>query len=199
MKKIVFGLIATVVFGHIGNAQKKVTIVDIKGIEVGIFVDVDEKDSFKEFYLFQYNEQNLQQILEKKLALSEIGKDFIRLKSDRGENILFTLNPELKREEDISIDGYGLSFRKGNYTLISVENPTLISDLLLLNGERIAPATKCDSGGAGSSECSTDGGAAGFGASCSVKCNKGYYSCCNDNLNECRCRPEKKSLSIAPN
>lgn len=44
----------------------------------------------------------------------------------------------------------------------------------------------CDSGGAGSSSCSTSCGGLSAGKTCSVNCGTGYHSCCD--LGKCKCQ-----------
>jgi hypothetical protein len=170
------------------HAQTKIKLIDIPNVEVGILLNVNEKNSFSELYVFQYSQYDLSKLLTaKSITLVDSDKDHVRLNVD--ENIyLFSLNPKLQKSNETLINGYGLSHRSGNYSISLIEKPTTVTDDLLLNGvSSVGKARKCDSGGAGSSECMTSAGALGGGSQCSVKCNKGYYSCCNDNVNECTC------------
>lgn len=189
MKKLILGLLLLLTFNNHCLAQKKVTIYDINGKEAGIFINMNDKNEFNEMFLFQYENFDLS-IFKKyeNITLIESNKNFIKLSCD--ETIYqLSLNPELKSEGINYIFGYGLSYRTGKYSLKLIENPKSISDIILLNGNNVNKAVpRCDSGGVGSSECSTNGGVIGAGASCTVKCNKGYYSCCMDAVNECTCR-----------
>jgi hypothetical protein len=189
MKKLILGLLVLLTISNHCLAQKKVTVYDINGKEAGIFINMNDKNEFNEMFLFQYENFDLS-IFKKyeNITLIESNKNFIKLSCD--ETIYeLSLNPELKSEGINYIYGYGLSYRTGKYSLKLIENPTSISDIILLNGNNVNKALpKCDSGGVGSSECTTNGGVIGTGASCSVKCNKGYHSCCMDAVNECTCR-----------
>lgn len=200
MKKITLTVMAFVMVLSTALAQKRVTLVDVKGAEVAILIDVDGKSSFKEFYLFQYEKQDLQKVLElKELTLVEVNEDFVKLKSENGQSVIFSLNPDLNNRDNMLVNGYGLSKRTGNFTLTENESPSSIFDLILYNGN-VVEGMSCHSGGPGSSECSVTPSDVNVGAtSCSVKCNKGYYSCCDDTIGECRCKPEKKTLTVAPN
>jgi len=90
--------------------------------------------------------------------------------------------------------GYGLSRRIGQWPL--VEGVPLVKAL----GSALASCSQgegevrvmsiCDSGGAGSTGCSTS--CAG-GGSCSVSCGQGYYSCCQVASCSCTC-----VTSVAP-
>lgn len=53
----------------------------------------------------------------------------------------------------------------------------------------------CHSGGEGASECSAESGSPMSG-NCSVSCRNGYYACCDDTRNECKCI--KESITHAP-
>ena len=197
MKKLLFGALATVLFPFIGNAQKKVSLVDVKGVEVAIIIDMKEDNTFTDFYLFQYDDIDFSKILNSKsITLMEAGKDMVRLKCD-DEIVFLTIDKEAKNENGPSFYGYGLSKRKGVFSLIENENPQTILDLILINNKAPGKLT-CHSGGAGSSECSVTPSNVSVGTTaCSVKCNAGYYSCCDDTVGECRCIKEKvKSTSI---
>ena len=181
------------------NAQKSVKLIDIKGSELAIIINIDKENSFSEFFLFQYENIDLAKVLEsKEIYLQDFGEDYVRLNTG-SETLLFTLDSNLKGEKDIVYEGYGISHRKANYTLEIVDNPITISDDLLIDGKRPSNVSNCTSGGVGSTECSIDSSPIVGGGSCSVKCGKGYYSCCDDTRNSCSCKAEKKSISTAKN
>lgn len=188
MKKIIIILIVIFTINNTCFSQKQASVYDINGKEAGIFIDLNDKNEFKEMFLFQYENMDLSIFSNyKDILLVEFDKDFIKLSCDN-KIYLLSLSPNQKDDNMSYISGYGLSHRTGNYSLKLVENPSTISDIILLNGNSVNKAKpKCDSGGTGSSECSTSGGVVGGGADCSVKCNKGYYSCCKDAVNECTC------------
>ena len=192
MKNLILGLIVLLTINNHCLAQKKVTVYDINGKEAGIFINMNDKNEFNEMFLFQYENFDLSILKKyKNITLIESNKNFIKLSCDE---VIFqlSLNSELKSEGINQINGYGLSYRTGEYSLKLIENPKNISEILLLNGKSVSiNSNKCDSGGQGSTGCSTDGGIASGGSSCSVTCGSGYYACCMDAVNECRCQPTK--------
>lgn len=88
--------------------------------------------------------------------------------------------------------GYGMSRRTGAWQVALDEvTGTAMTSLLpacasRANGEA-GIAAACDSGGEGSTSCST--GCAIGGGSCSTSCGSGYYSCCNRTACSCTCTP----------
>lgn len=198
MKKIVLILMSMLLINCSTNAQKKVQLVDVKNTEIAILVNVDENANFNEFYLFQYENIDVSEIVNaKSIYLLEANSDFIKLNCDDKYYYLTLDKDKIDSNEKFHV-GYGLAFHQGKFTLKPTDNPITLHDYLLFNGERVTSSPGgCDSGGVGSSECSTDGGVVGGGANCSVKCNRGYYSCCNDMRNECRCKAEPKKITKA--
>lgn len=198
MKNLILGIIVLLTVKNHCLAQKKVTVYDVKGKEAGIFINMNDKNEFDEMFLFQYENIDLSILKKyKNITLIESNKNFIKLSCDEVIYQL-SLNSELNSEDVNYINGYGLSYRTGEYSLKLIENPENISEILLLNGKSVSTnVNKCDSGGQGSTACSTDGGVAGGGASCSVTCGSGYYSCCMDAANECRCE-KSKTKTLTP-
>jgi hypothetical protein len=192
MKKFIFGLIATVMFGFVGNAQKSVKLVDIKGLEMAIIIDLQKNNSFSEFYLFQYNDLDFSKLITaNNVTLVQASLDNIILKND-SEVLSFSILG--KNNEFNKFIGYGISKRNGKFKLINYENPKEAMDLILSNNQvhRTAAIT-CHSGGVGSTECSATPSDLNVGAaSCSVHCGTGYHSCCNDTVGECKCKPNPK-------
>lgn len=197
MKKTVFALVMTILFYCNGMAQRKVSLIDIKGVEMAVILDKDD-DHFKEFYVFQYEGATGFVNSYSSITLIASDKETIKLKAD--EDILtFTLIKGYSNPNEKIVYGYGLSHRNGDYRLIDSQNPSSVMDLLNLTNVALSGDLSCHSGGVGSSECSTTGSdlgqIPGGGGGCSVKCNNGYYACCDGAKNECRCNPEKKNVS----
>lgn len=67
-----------------------------------------------------------------------------------------------------------------------------------IKGRSDGTSIVCSAGGPGSSSCSTsstlsgDLGSSGgsISTSCTVTCNSGYYACCNNFHNTCKCKKE---------
>ena len=57
MKKLVFGLIATILLTSYSFGQSKISFLDIKNKEIAIIID-NNNNTFKEYYLFQYDNQD---------------------------------------------------------------------------------------------------------------------------------------------
>jgi hypothetical protein len=92
--------------------------------------------------------------------------------------------------------GYGLSRRTGHWQLQGAFfTPGAVASLIPSCRKVAAPKAGgpsrsfgvdnyCDSGGIGSSNCSTG---CGSGGSCSTSCMGGYHSCCNQGTCQCTC------------
>jgi hypothetical protein len=192
MKNLVFGLIATIIMHSNSFAQSKVDLLDIKGVELAIILDMKTDKTFKEFFVFQYNENDFSKIKSSStISLLETTEDKVSIICDN-EIITFTINNDYANKNDKIYFGYGLSHRKGVFKLLNFNNPTTLMDVVSVNGIQ-SNKLNCHSGGKGSTECSTE---SAIGGSCSVKCGNGYYSCCDDTRNECRCQPIKIKKSI---
>ncbi len=201
MKKKIFGLIATVLFGSLGFSQKA-TLIDAKGSEIAIIINRNDNNSFKEYYLLQYNNVDFLEITnEIDISVVEINEDQIKLKSN---NKVFTLtiDSNYRNSNEKVFLGYGLSRRLGNFSLIKdFLNPASISDVVLVNNVLLGKGSTCHSGGKGSTECSVTPSPLNVGTpSCSVKCGTGYYSCCDDTKGECGCVKDSTKIvkSVAP-
>ena len=195
MKNLIFGLTTTLCLGisFMVNAQKKATIFDTAGKELVIAVDIQKDNSFENLFILQYNEiENTAVLQNKEFNVLHIDKRKIKLRSE-DVTYIFTINDDEVGTNEIAFRGYGLSHRKGKFTLIlNSQPPTHIGDLILIDNQSI-PETerKCYSGGEGASECSVKPSSLSVGkAECSVTCKTGYYACCNDVAGECGCVKE---------
>jgi len=196
MKKLLFGLIATVLFGNLSFGQNKISFLDIKGKEIAIIVD-NTDNSFKEYYLFQYQNQDFSKLSNKVVTgFVEIINDNLIIKSN---DVTFTFTLNNNGSLDNIYYGYGLSHRIGEFKIMNNQNPSYIYDLIVgktaIDGsiDGSTGSLSCNSGGKGSSECSVKASSMNLGTSeCSVKCNSGFYACCDDTRGECRCVEEKK-------
>jgi hypothetical protein len=102
--------------------------------------------------------------------------------SNNSRHIIFTLNDEKlnnynnnKTTNYISV--YGISKRFSGDVVLNLDE----------KNKRQGELT-CHSGGEGASECSSESGSP-LGGNCSVSCREGYYACCDDTKNECKCKP----------
>jgi hypothetical protein len=195
MKNIVFGLIATVLFGNLSFGQNKISFLDIKGKEIAIIVD-NADNSFKEYYLFQYQNQDFSKLSSKIVTgFVEIINDNLIIKSN---DVTFTFALNNNGSLDNIYYGYGLSHRIGEFKIMNIQNPLYIYDLIVgetaIDGsiDGSTGSLSCNSRGKKSSECSVKDSTINVGAAeCSVKCDPGFYACCDDTIGECRCIEEK--------
>ena len=187
---------ATILFSNLSIGQKIVRIIDIKGSEIGILIDVKDNDSFKEYFLFQYTDCDFSMLkASKNLTLIRSTKDEIVVE---GDDKIFELRIEGIPNNFNTFKGYGLSRKNGNFKLYKNSNATQVRDLILSDNQ-VFKKMDCHSGGKGASECSATPSSLNVGAaSCSVKCNAGYYACCDDSVGECKCIGEKQPAHIAP-
>ena len=68
MKKVIFGLIAALLIGNLTFGQSKISFLDIKNKEIAIIID-NNNNSFKEYYLFQYNDFDFSILSKNELCL----------------------------------------------------------------------------------------------------------------------------------
>lgn|GEM_PF-5541168 len=74
-----------------------------------------------------------------------------------------------------------------------------LSEVIQYNNKTYSTSSiDCFSGGVRSTECSIEAGTIGGGGACSVKCKNGYYACCDDQLNKCKCIKEATAPSSPP-
>ena len=193
MKKLVFGLIATILLTSYSFGQSKISFLDIKNKEIAIIID-NNNNTFKEYYLFQYDNQDFDFFLNKELIGNiEIVNNNLIIITDKIK-YLFAINDENK-DEKIIFKGYGLSQRKGDFRILENLNQPNIYHIIinrLLGGSELEgngqTGIRCLSGGVGTSSCEVTPSTANIGAaSCKVTCSTGYYSCCDDSVGECRC------------
>jgi hypothetical protein len=89
--------------------------------------------------------------------------------------------------------GFGISRRTGAWEVRLQEvTGTAMADLLPTcatpRADGVTAAANCDSGGMGSTSCSTTCLTVN-GGSCSTSCGAGYYACCNKGACTCTCEP----------
>lgn len=205
MKKIFFSLITTITFFYSSFSQHKVNLIDIPNVEVAFLIDLQSNDTFKDYFLLQYSNNDLRNLnLSDNLILNDFNKDYIKIKDLNSNKItVFTLDSNYRNSNETIIYGFGFSKKSNNFKLnLANSTPKTVLDIIEYNGrlpfgnDFNEGGLDCDSGGVGSSECSTTGSDLGSipggGGGCSVKCNPGYYACCDGGANECRCKPVKK-------
>jgi hypothetical protein len=202
MKKVIFGLIATFCLFFASYSQHKVNLVDIPNVEVAFLIDLKNDNTFNDYFLLQYSENNLSNLeLSNDLILSDFNKDYIKIKDLNSKKIItFTIDKKYSNTNEVVIYGYGFSKKSNNFKLNLINEPNTILDIIQYSGKFLFEGNvgglECNSGGVGSSECSTTGSdmgqIPGGGGGCSVKCSPGYYACCDGGANECRCKKNKK-------
>lgn len=198
MKKLFLCLITALLFSNLSFCQKA-KLIDAKGNELAVIINIDETNSFKEYYIFQYSNKDFSEIsTEKDASIIEINKEFIKIKVNN-DVVILTINTNYKNENEKIYFGYGLSKRLGNFSLIKdYLNPTSIINIVLVNNVLKSKGT-CHSGGAGATECSVTPSNISVGTpSCSVKCGTGYHACCDDTKGECNCVVNKPVKHLAP-
>jgi len=195
MKKLI--LAVTMAFislcSNIATASNhKIDIVDISNNELVFILDRTANNTFTEYFVFQYEASDFS-FLSQKSSFSLVGytSSSITILCDN-EQITFTSG--FGENTSTHFFGYGLSKRNGTYSLISplpaegdifdvVTRPTTSA----IGGGGTPKKITCHSGGPGSTSCSAESGSLGGGGSCSVTCSSGYYACCDDTKNECKC------------
>lgn len=133
-------------------------------------------ESFTEAIILQHEKNSiigLPSVLEN--AHVQINNSNIIIESSSKKGYSFTTS-----ESDNSLSIIGLIQFKSPHN-----NPTSFKTIQ----SQLLTASKgnCDSGGEGSSACSAE--SPGPFGSCSVTCREGYYACCNDGSNKCKCYP----------
>jgi hypothetical protein len=167
--------------GYNAFGQSQVSILDFKGQELDILLNIND-NQFNEYLTFQYENLNFDFLSQySDFTLLSKSKETIVIKCDR-DTLILSIIPG--RSQYL---GFGITDSKAdNYTLTLNPSPACIIDLISVNGHQIPfGSITCDSGGEGSSGCSTESSTIGS-ASCSVTCRDGYYACC-DKDNICRC------------
>lgn len=178
----------------------KVVLANLPENEVGILINLKQDNSFQEYFLFQYNGNILDVTMMRNLTLVKSDANSVTF-TDQKKNYVFTIDSSYRNSNEVVYYGFGLSRKKADYRLVVPNTP--ISTLLeaIMFNRSITGDITCYSGGVGSTECSIDSSAITGGGGCSVKCSGGYYACCDDTKNECRCNAapkKKKTLQISP-
>lgn len=192
MKKIILGLIATIMIGNLTFGQSKISFLDIKNKEIAIIID-NKNNSFKEYYLFQYDNQDFSNLSNKELFGNvKLSENNLIISSNNIEYI-FTIS-ENRNGEKYIFNGYGLSHRIGDFSIGKNINPEFIYNAIFnkaLGGDLFdggSVSITCHSGGPGATSCSVKASSISVGtAECSVSCSAGFYACCDDTKGECRC------------
>jgi hypothetical protein len=192
MKKVIFGLIAIVIFGNNSFSQNTELLILKNKNEVS-FLLKNSDGKFDENYIFQTDEvskfelnsgivSNFKLIYDKRALIINIEKNTYYFIVDNyiiGKNV---------------IKGYGLSKRKGVFEIINNdENKSYFETIREVNARG---GLSCTSGGTGSTECSVTSTIGPLGTGCSVGCGVGYYACCDDNTVVCKCLPNPKIKSL---
>lgn len=180
-----------------------VYIVDLPGSELAFFVDYDSNTKeFDKYYLFQYdapsslfdvskvlnteliefNSTNLKVLVENTVYVFTVDDNY---QGNTGEAIFYGVGLSERFKEEIPFK----FIDQGN----DINN---IIEVVQTNGLSVTSATTCDSGGPGSSGCSTSS-VLGGGILCSVTCNQGYYACCSQG-GECKCNPTASGAGKGP-
>jgi hypothetical protein len=176
-------------------------LADLPGNEVGVLLDLKTDNTFPEYFLFQYSDPIFDVSKARNLTFVSATSDMVKFK-DLSKTYTFTIDPNYRNSSETIYYGYGLSDKKANYTLVIPPGPILtLMDAVMFNRALVGDIT-CHSGGVGSTECSISSSPITGGGGCSTKCGQGYYACCDDTKNECRCKAnpiKKKNLVISPN
>lgn len=194
MKKVILGLtmILASLFSNLVNASNhKIDIIDISNNELVFVLDRTANNTFTEYFVFQYESSDFS-FLGQKNTFSLVGytSSSITIQCD---NEQITFSSGFGENTSTHFFGYGLSKRKGTYNLSTPLPPSGdIFDVVIrpMTSAMAGGAPKkitCHSGGVGSTSCSAESGSLGGGGSCSVTCSAGYYACCDDTKNECKC------------
>jgi len=196
MKKIIFGLIATVLFTIMLFGQTNINLINIEGSEIAFIKNIRKDNTFSDYYILQYDNIDFTNLLKlKNLVLVDENPNSITLKCD-SDTYLFT-NKSITNIKN-QFQGYGLSNRKGIFKLIPIDSPTSLNQIISSNG-KLDPnrGLECLSGGVGSTGCTVTPSNLNPGtASCSLTCGSGYHSCCNDVVGECRCVANPKPVKL---
>lgn len=199
MKKLFLCLITALLFSNLSFCQSA-KLIDAKGNELAVIINIDETNSFQEYYIFQYSNNDFSGLdVRKDISIIEINKERIKINVNN-KVITLTIDTNYKNENEKIYYGYGLSKRLGTFSLIKdYLNPTSIIDIVLVNNVLNSRGT-CHSGGPGATECSVTPSNISVGTpSCSVKCGTGYHACCDDTKGECNCVVNKPVKNLAPN
>lgn len=183
-------LIATLFSNSASATNAKVDIIDLTNHELVFVLNKSVSNSFTEYFVFQYESNNFS-FLSQKSTFSLVGytATSITIQCDN-EQITFTSG--FGTNSSTQYYGYGLSKRNGSYTLnMPLPATGNIFDVVIrpmsVSGAPTTNKITCHSGGPGSTSCSAEAGTLGGGGSCSVTCSTGYYACCDDTKNECKC------------
>jgi len=171
-------------------ANKKVSIVDVTGNELLFIVNLGDDMSFNEFYTFQYENIDFSSLANySNFELVSIAEKEIVIQS--GSTIL-KFNLSADNSSNIQYQGYGIAINK-SVSGYELKKPSRgnIGDVILGKEKKVKDTNgntlSCDSGGPGSSQCGTRSGMGTVDTECSVTCNSGYYSCCDDGQGKCGC------------
>lgn len=169
----------------------KVVLADLPGVEIAIIPNFEKDFSFEEYFVFQYNldAPNFFDVSAvKEVTLIEANSSLIKLKVN-SEIVVLTIDSNYVNANETIFYGYGLSHKKATrYSLVNTGLPIEdLSEVIAVNGKTLGSALTCHSGGKGSTECSSESSIASVATSCSVKCETGYFACCDDTVNKCKC------------
>lgn len=181
----------------VSYSQQRVRLADLAGTEIGILIDVQQDNTFTQYFVFQYEGSLFDVSRASNITLVSSTDKTVKI-SFGGKVYAFTIDSNYTNANEQIYYGYGLSKRSGAFKLvIPVGDISTLMEAITFNNS-FAGRLTCHSGGVGSTECSTGS----LGSSCSVSCGSGYYACCDDTKNECRCistKPtKKKPLVISP-
>ncbi|RWX02614.1 hypothetical protein [Flavobacterium cerinum] len=169
----------------------QVVLADIPGVEIAIIPNFKKDSSFEEYYVFQYNldTPNFFDVSAvKEVTLIEVNSSLIKLKID-SEIVVLTIDSNYVNANETIFYGYGLSHKKATkYSLVNRGLPIKdLSEVIAVNDKILNPLITCRSGGKGSVECRSGSSVVSVSMSCSVKCYTGYFACCDDTVNKCKC------------
>lgn len=186
------------------KTETGLALIDIPGIEIAIVPEMGKNNVFNEYYIFEYdilNETFFDVTAVQDAAFIEATGSHVKLEIN-SQVVTFTIDSNYTNPYEIIFYGNGLAHKTADKYFFNGITGDIgdLSEAIEVNNQTysIGGTITCYSGGSGTSECSAEGTVLGGGGSCSVKCNSGFYACCDDTVNKCKCIKESSSGGKQP-
>ncbi|NDI97974.1 hypothetical protein GWA97_02690 [Flavobacterium sp. LaA7.5] len=173
------------------NLNQIIGVADLPGREMAFIIDYDSQtQEFDKYYLFQYDQATsfIDVTSIQDINFIEYREMTVKFLID-ATTYVFTIDDNYKNlTGEIVLKGYGLSEHVAgdNSFKFTYEDEEVnhIFDIIKITNSVASDDITCDSGGSGSTSCSTTGPF--HQGSCSVSCSSGY-ACCNSTSLNCFC------------
>lgn len=186
MKKLLF--IVLLLISLIANSQEKKLQILTNQKEIVFLVEKDGK--IFENYILQFEKSSYKD-LSGNYNLFEIifdNKSGLMSLIINNKIYYFATNQEIKLN-NINYC-FGIAKRTGDFKLIkdfNLEESFYSSVVSKFGSYQNVVNMTCDSGGPGSTSCSSETTIGPLTTKCDVSCGTGFYSCCDDGTNNCKC------------